>query len=72
MEEVGDPEEVEPPDGVEEKFSGDEGPGLAVGEELCPFDAPGGLLRVALDVGEFLGGEARVFGGFAIEQEPRG
>src|SRR6267154_1481928 len=70
LEEIGNPEEVEPPDGIGEKFADDEGVGLAVREERGPFDFADGFGWIAPDVVELGCGYARMFVGFAVEEEP--
>ena len=45
VQEVGDPEEVQPPDGVGHELADREGPGLAVGEQLAPGDGRDRLRR---------------------------
>src|SRR5258708_40161945 len=70
LEEIGNPEKVEPPDGIGEKFADDEGVGLAVREKRGPFDFADGFGRIGADVIELGWGYARVLVRFAVEEEP--
>src|SRR5258705_3671499 len=67
LEEIGNPEEVEPPDGIGEKFADDEGVGLTVREKRGPFDFADGFGRIGADVAELGWGYARMFVRFAVE-----
>src|SRR5258707_2289677 len=70
LEKIGNPEEVEPPDGIGEKFADDEGVGLTVREERGPFDFADRFGRIGADVVELGCGYARMFVRFAVEEEP--
>ena len=72
VEEIGDPEEVQPPDGVGHELADREGPGLAVGEELAPGDGRDPLGRVVADVGHLRGGEPGVLLGRTVAPRPPG
>src|SRR2546423_1060810 len=70
VQKFGEPVEVEPPDGVGQKFSYGEGPRLPMWEQTLPGHPCRRLRRVALDVREFFRGEARVLFGAAVDREP--
>ncbi len=72
-EEFAGPEEIEPPDGIGEEFAGHECPGLAMREDVAPFDrggSGGDGRRVGIDEGAFgVVGESGE-SGRAVEGEP--
>src|SRR5260221_12318589 len=70
LQKVWHPEEIEPPDGIGEKFADDEGICLPVREERGPLDFPDGFGRIGADVIELGSGYARMLVGFAVEQKP--
>src|SRR5579883_1766199 len=70
LEIVGNPEEIEPPDGVGEEFSGDERPSLTAGNDKRPGDFASGHGGIAANEGQLFGSAARVIFGTAVEQQP--
>src|SRR5258708_30432757 len=69
LQKVGHPEEIEPPDGIGEKFADDERIGLAVREQSGPLDFPDGFGRIRADVIELGSGYSRMLVRFAIQQK---
>src|SRR5260221_12145058 len=70
LQKVGHPEEIEPPDGIGEKFADDERIGLAVPEQSGPLEFPDGFGRIRADVIERGWGYSRMLVRFAVEQKP--
>src|SRR5258708_13380998 len=67
---VGNPEEIEPPDGVNHEFSSGKRPRLPVRQKLAPLyfpSLPEGWILVVL---QFRAGAGRMFFGFSIEPQP--
>lgn len=71
LEIIGNPEEIKPPDGISDEFSGDESPSLAAGDEERPRDFSGGRGGIAANAGQLFGRAARVIFGTAVEQHPQ-
>ena len=72
VEELGEPVEIEPPDGICEELGEGVGPGLAVGEKTAPGVGGGGRLLIRADVGELLRKEAGIVLGWMVAGEPDG
>src|SRR5216684_3490081 len=70
LQKVGHPEEIEPPDGIGEKFAYDERICLAVREQSGPLDFPDGFGRIRADVIELGSGYSRMLVRFAVQQKP--
>src|SRR5260370_19960202 len=67
---VGNPEEIEPPDGVNHEFSSGKRPRLPVRQKLAPLYFPSLPDGITLDVLQFTAGAGRMFFGFSIEPQP--
>src|ERR1700730_8461246 len=67
---VGNPEEIEPPDGVNHEFSSGKGPSLSVRQELPPFYFTGLLDGIAVYVLSFAAGAVGMFFRLSIQPQP--
>jgi len=61
---VRNPEEIEPPDGVNHEFSSGKRPRLPVRQKLAPLYFPSLPDGITLDVLQFTAGAGRMFFGF--------
>jgi len=70
LEEVGHPEEIQPPDRVGEELADREGPGLPQGKHRRPGQRHDRLGRITVDVRQLRGGHARMLLGPPIAEHP--
>src|SRR5271157_2045309 len=67
----GQPKKIEPPYWIGEKFGDGKRPGLPDAPQVGPWRRRFFVLGCPLvDVGQFGGGKRRMFGGFAVFEEP--
>ena len=69
-EEIGHPEQIQPPNRIGHELADREGPGLTMPQQPCPGNPRDVLRRIAADVGELRLGQRGMVFGPAIERDP--
>ncbi len=71
LQEIRDPKQIEPPDGIGHPFGHDECPSLAMRQQAQPGNILGSLWRIALDVLELRAGQAGMIFRLFVDGQPK-